>query len=62
MYDIAGTAVAETKNEEAAKNNFAKAKIYLETAIKEDPRLDAAYLIWASRTINLVNFSSPSMF
>ncbi len=40
----AGTTMAEAKNEEGAKTNFAKAKIYLETAVKEDPRLDAAYL------------------
>jgi tetratricopeptide (TPR) repeat protein len=40
----AGNSDAEAKNDEDAKKNFAKAKIYLETAVQQDPQLDAAYL------------------
>ncbi len=40
----AGNSLAEAKDEEASKRNFAAAKTVLETAVQQDPRLDAAYL------------------
>jgi tetratricopeptide (TPR) repeat protein len=43
-YYNSGNAKIEAKQEEEAKNDFAKAKVHLETAVQQDPKLDAAYL------------------
>lgn len=43
-YYNAGAEKAEAKNEEEAKSDFSKAKVFLETAVQMDPRLDAALL------------------
>ncbi len=43
-YYNSGTAKTEAKNEEEAKEDFSKAKVSLETAVQQDPKLDAAYV------------------
>ncbi|MFN2501383.1 MAG: tetratricopeptide repeat protein [Pyrinomonadaceae bacterium] len=43
-YYNAGNSQAIAKNEPAAKTNYEKAKVFLQKAVEQDPRLDAAYL------------------
>ena len=43
-YYNKGNTEAVAKNDEAAKKDYAAAKPYLETAVQQDPKLDAAYL------------------
>jgi tetratricopeptide (TPR) repeat protein len=43
-YYNAGNSFAAAKNDTAAKENYASGKTYLEKAVQQDPKLDAAYL------------------
>ena len=43
-YYNAGNSLTAAKNETAAKQNYAEGKTYLQKAVNQDPKLDAAYL------------------